>query len=109
MMMSLGRKERYNYIWVFLSGVVLYLLSVLPSVIYRGGLFYYYGDYNFQTIEFYTSAVEAVKNGFLYWNPNIEWGSSMAGAYAFYLWGSPFFWISTLFPVALSCLLMDKD
>ena len=99
-MMSLGRKERYNYIWVFLSGVVLYLLSVLPSVIYRGGLFYYYGDYNFQTIEFYTSAVEAVKNGFLYWNPNIEWGSSMAGAYAFYLWGSPFFWISTLFPTS---------
>ncbi|MBR4493393.1 MAG: YfhO family protein [Clostridiales bacterium] len=100
MMMSLGKKERYNYIWIFLSGVVLYLLSVLPSVIYRGGLFYYYGDYNFQTIEFYTSAVEAVKNGFFYWNPNIEWGASMAGSYAFYLWGSPFFWISTLFPTS---------
>ena len=99
-MMSLGKKERYNYIWIFLSGVVLYLLSVLPSVIYRGGLFYYYGDYNFQTIEFYTSAVEAVKNGFFYWNPNIEWGASMAGSYAFYLWGSPFFWISTLFPTS---------
>ena len=98
--MSLGKKERYNYIWIFLSGVVLYLLSVLPSVIYRGGLFYYYGDYNFQTIEFYTSAVEAVKNGFFYWNPNIEWGASMAGSYAFYLWGSPFFWISTLFPTS---------
>ena len=97
-MMTLSKDHRYNYIWLFLSGMVLYLLSVLPSVIYRGGFFYYYGDYNFQTLEFYTSAVEAVKNGFFYWNPNIEWGSSMAGAYAFYLWGSPFFWISVLFP-----------
>ncbi len=98
--MTLGKKNGRKLILVFLSGMMLYLLSVLPAIIYRGGLFYYYGDYIFQTTEFYTSAVEAVKNGFFFWNPNIEWGSSMAGAYAFYLWGSPFFWISTLFPTS---------
>lgn len=98
--LSLKRENRFYYALIFISGVLLYMASVLPSVIYRGGLFYYYGDYNFQTIEFYTSAVESVKSGFLFWNPNIELGASMAGAYAFYLWGSPFFWISTLFPTS---------
>ena len=96
--MNAVKNENKIYILVFVAGTLLYLLSVLPSVIYRGGFFYYYGDYNFQTIEFYTSAVEAVKKGYLLWNPNIELGSSMAGAYAFYLWGSPFFWLSVLFP-----------
>ena len=96
--MKLEINEKKQYPLVFLFGLILYVIAVLPSVVYRGGLFYYYGDYNFQTIEFYTSAVEAVKNGYFFWNPNIELGSSMAGAYAFYLWGSPFFWISVLFP-----------
>ena len=96
--MKLGINEKKQYPLVFFFGLILYLIAVLPSVIYRNGFFYYYGDYNFQTIEFYTSAVEAVKNGYLFWNPNIELGSSMAGAYAFYLWGSPFFWITVPFP-----------
>lgn len=96
--MKLEINEKKQYPLVFLLGLILYVIAVLPSVIYRGGFFYYYGDYNFQTIEFYTSAVEAVKNGYLFWNPNIELGSSMAGAYAFYLWGSPFFWITVPFP-----------
>lgn len=96
--MDLNRKETRNKILIFLLGTALYLLAVVPSLIYRNGLFVYYGDYNFQTIGFYTSAVEAVKNGYFNWNPNIELGSSMAGAYAFYLWGSPFFWITVPFP-----------
>lgn len=96
--MNIVKNERKKHILLFVAGTLLYLLSVLPSIIYRGGFFYYYGDYNFQTIEFYTSAVEAVKKGYFLWNPNIELGSSMAGAYAFYLWGSPFFWLSVLFP-----------
>ena len=98
--MDTVKKTKKTYILLFVTGTLLYLLSVLPSVIYRGGFFYYYGDYNYQTIEFYTSAVEAVKNGYFFWNPNIELGSSMAGAYAFYLWGSPFFWITVPFPTS---------
>ncbi len=96
--MTLGKNKNKQYLLIFVFGMILYLIAVMPSIIYRHGFFYYYGDYNFQTIEFYTSAVEAVKNGYFFWNPNIELGSSMAGAYAFYLWGSPFFWISVLFP-----------
>lgn len=96
--MTLKKNKSKQYLMIFIFGMILYLIAVLPSVIYRHGFFYYYGDYNYQTMEFYTSAVEAVKNGYFFWNPNIELGSSMAGAYAFYLWGSPFFWISVLFP-----------
>ena len=96
--MTLKKNKSKQYLLIFVFGMILYLIAVMPSIIYRQGFFYYYGDYNYQTIEFYTSAVEAVKNGYIYWNPNIELGSSMAGAYAFYLWGSPFFWISVLFP-----------
>ena len=33
-----------------------------------------------------------------FWNWNVDLGGTMAGDFSFYLWGSPFFWITTLFP-----------
>ncbi len=87
-----------KYFAIFTLGVLLYLLAVLPFIVYRGGVFFYYGDYNVQQVPFYILAHRAVRNGNFFWNFNLDLGSSMGGSFAFYLWGSPYFWFSCLFP-----------
>lgn len=87
-----------QYFKLFCMGALLYLAAVLPFVLYRGGYFFYYGDYNVQQVPFYILAHRAVRSGNLFWNWNVDLGSSMGGSFAFYLWGSPFFWFSCLFP-----------
>lgn len=87
-----------QYVRLFLIGVLLYLAAVLPFILYRGGIFFYYGDYNVQQVPFYILAHRAVRSGTFFWNFKLDLGSSMGGSFAFYLWGSPFFWFSCLFP-----------
>ena len=91
-------RSSYSYVAIFFGGVLLYLAAVLPFLIYHRGIFFYYGDYNVQQVPFYLLAHRAVRNGNLFWNSHVDLGSSMGGAFAFYLWGSPFFWFSCLFP-----------
>lgn len=83
---------------LFFLGALLYLAAVLPFILYRGGIFFYYGDYNVQQVPFYILAHRAVRDGTFFWNFKVDLGSSMGGSFAFYLWGSPFFWFSCLFP-----------
>ena len=92
------REKRYPYHKVFLGGALLYFLAVLPFLIYHGGIFFYYGDYNVQQVPFYILAHRAVRSGNFFWSFKVDLGSPMAGSFAFYLWGSPFFWLSCLFP-----------
>lgn len=73
------------------------MAAVLPFLIYHGGIFFYYGDYNVQQVPFYILAHRAVRSGRFFWNPYIDLGSSMGGSMSFYLWGSPFFWLTIPF------------
>ncbi len=94
-----NRKEKKWYVPVimFASSFLMYILAVLPIFIKRGLPFFYYGDYNVQQVPFYILAHRAVKSGEFFWNWNVDLGGTMAGDFSFYLWGSPFFWITTLF------------
>ena len=83
---------------MFMGGALLYIAAVLPFLVYHGGIFFYYGDYNVQQVPFYILAHRAVRNGYFFWNPYIDLGSSMGGSLSFYLWGSPFFWLTIPFP-----------
>ena len=87
-----------HYILLFLGGALLYIAAVLPFLIYHEGIFFYYGDYNVQQVPFYILAHRAVRSGSFFWNPYIDLGSSMGGSMSFYLWGSPFFWLTIPFP-----------
>ena len=87
----------FKYIVLFVGGALLYLAAVLPFLVYHGGIFFYYGDYNVQQVPFYILAHRAVRNGQFFWNPYIDLGSSMGGSLSFYLWGSPFFWLTIPF------------
>ena len=83
-------------------------LFFLPFYLIDGGFFHYAGDFNSQQISFYRymngfvkgagypdSAFTTVCNTFS-WATDL--GSGVMNAYSFYLYGSPFFWFSLLFP-----------
>lgn len=96
--MTTRRSTVLKYISLFLGGALLYLAAVLPFLIHHGGIFFYYGDYNVQQVPFYILAHRAVRNGNFFWNPYIDLGGNMGGSLSFYLWGSPFFWLTIPFP-----------
>lgn len=72
-------------------------LIFLPFQVIDGGFFHYAGDFNSQQITFYRYLNGFVKQGGTFsWQTDL--GSGAANAYSFYLYGSPFFWLSLLFP-----------
>ena len=80
----------------------------LPFYLIDGGFFHYAGDFNSQQISFYRymngfikgsgypdGMAGAARNTFS-WTTDL--GSGAMNAYSFYLYGSPFFWLSLIFP-----------
>lgn len=82
----------------FLLGILVSSLIFVPAIIRNGGIFFYYGDFNAQEIPFYQMVHDAIQSGNLGWNSTTDLGSQLLGSYTFYLLGSPFFWITMLFP-----------
>ncbi len=72
----------------------------LPFLVVDRGLFQYCGDFNGQQIPFYTYMNGFVKHSAGQWSWETDLGSSAVNSYAFYLYGSPFFWLTTLLPQA---------
>ena len=84
-------------------------LFFLPFYLIDGGFFHYAGDFNSQQISFYrymngfvkgagypnSTFAGAPRNTFS-WATDL--GSGVMNAYSFYLYGSPFFWLSVLLP-----------
>lgn len=103
--------EKYRA--AFLLGFACLLFSLLPIMLVENGYFIYGGDYNAQQINFYHTANTAVREGQLGWHWFTDLGSDFMASYSFYLFGSPFFWLSTLLPAgavtyALPVLLAVK-
>ena len=102
----LGQKKDKFWLTVGLCALTA-ALFFLPFYIIDGGFFHYAGDFNSQQISFYRymngflkgagypAGYEGVKNTFS-WATDL--GSGTMNAYSFYLYGSPFFWFSLLFP-----------
>ncbi len=96
----LSHRERSGekYLSAFMLGFMCLLLSLLPVIIVERGFFIYSGDYNAQQINFYHTANNAVRNGQFGWHWFTDLGTDFMTSYSFYLFGSPFFWLSTLLP-----------
>lgn len=90
------KKTRYRE--AFFIALLAAFLFFLPYIIYDKGYFFFFGDFNAQQIPFYKLAHEAIRSGNLEWNWNTDLGVNFIGSYSFYLLGSPFFWITLLFP-----------
>ena len=104
----LGQKKDKFWLTVGLCALTA-ALFFLPFYIIDGGFFHYAGDFNSQQISFYrymngflkgagypdSTFAGAPRNTFS-WATDL--GSGAMNAYSFYLYGSPFFWFSLLFP-----------
>ena len=103
----LGQKQDKFWLTVGLCALTAAFIF-LPFYLLDGGFFHYAGDFNSQQISFYRymngfikgagypdSAFTSVHNTFS-WATDL--GSGVMNAYSFYLYGSPFFWFSLLFP-----------
>lgn len=89
-----------KYLTAFMLGFFVFIFSILPVMIAEKGYFIYTGDYNSQQIPFYNLANDAVRSGQFGWNWYTDLGTDFITSYSFYLFGSPFFWLSTLLPRA---------
>ncbi len=92
---------RKNYfLRAFLWGLGLAFLIFLPWMIMNDGYFFFYGDYNVQQIPFYQMIHDSIREGNIGWSYTTDLGANIIGSYSFYMIGSPFFWLTLLFPSA---------
>ena len=104
---SLRRDKKKNYyLRTFLWALGLATLFFLPWMIYNNGYFFFYGDYNVQQIPFYQMIHDSVRSGNIGWSYTTDLGANIIGSYSFYMFGSPFFWFTMLFPSAAVPYLM---
>lgn len=82
----------------FLIALITAAAIFVPFIIADNGYFLFYGDFNVQQIPFYQMCHAAVREGKFGWNFLTDLGSDFLGSYAFYLLGSPFFWLTIPFP-----------
>ena len=94
-------KKRKGSEWyvMLLSSMVTGIASFLIYTIQNGGMFTLNTDFNLQQIPFTMALHRALEEG----NPggwiwNYDLGGSIIQSFSFYEMGSPFFWLSMLFP-----------
>ncbi len=92
------RKKSFYGLKAFLLGLLVATVIYVPFMIYDNGLFLYYGDFNVQQIPFYQLVHDTIQSGNIGWSHNTDLGANLIGSYSFYLIGSPFFWLTMLFP-----------
>ncbi|MBQ5326784.1 MAG: YfhO family protein [Oscillospiraceae bacterium] len=90
--------NRHPFQKAFFLGFLTAFCLFIPYLVVDKGFFTYAGDFNSQQIPFYMYMNKMVKSGSLGWGWAIDLGSSVVNSFSFYLLGSPFFWLSCLFP-----------
>jgi uncharacterized membrane protein YfhO len=95
------RKIKNPYIEIFIIAFITAMSFILPYIILDKGLFLFFGDYCVQQVPFYSLAHDAIRSGNIWWNWNTDLGANFIGSYAFYLLGSPFFWLTVPLPSAV--------
>ena len=101
-----GRKKFWQAVGLCALTAAVFFL---PFYLLDGGFFHYAGDFNSQQISFYRymngfvkgagypdSAFAGAPHNTFSWATDL--GSGVMNAYSFYLYGSPFFWLSVLLP-----------
>ena len=113
----MNKKSFYRDKYFLISTVGCFLIALVsfaPFIIADGGNLTICGDFQEQAIPYYIAANKAVRTGKLGWQWNAGLGTSFVSMYSFYYLGSPFFWLSILFPANafpyligwILCLLM---
>lgn len=99
--------KKKSYAVVFFSAFCVMMIVLLPMMIYNGGIFTYYGDYNSQEIPFYYHVNEQIRqNGLFGFDWGTDLGTSLFTGYSFYNTGSVFFYLTLLVPQSAVVYMM---
>ena len=100
------KPQKEKKLFTFLVALFTAACLFVPYMIMSEGYFTFYGDFNVQQIPFYQMCHQAIRTGDVNWSWLTDLGSDFIGAYSFYLLGSPFFWITLIFPNSFVPYLM---
>ena len=92
--------NRYGLL-AFLISFFTAMVIFLPIMIQNEGILTLCNDFNLQQIPLNMLSNRAIKAGEIGWTWNVDLGSDFIGATSFYVTGSPFFYLSLLFPATL--------
>ena len=95
-------KKTFTFLVALLTAACLFV----PYMVISEGYFTFYGDFNVQQLPFFQMCHQSIRTGDVNWNWLTDLGSDFVGSYAFYLLGSPFFWVTLLFPNSFVPYLM---
>lgn len=90
----------------FLLGMAVSAAIFVPFLVVDQGFFIYCGDFNSQQIPFYYYVQQFIRTGGGTWSWATDLGSSVVNSYSFYNIGSPFLWLTVLFPSRIVPYLM---
>lgn len=99
--MNLSRRInvlRSDYVRVFFIAFLTSLCFLLPYMIFNGGPFLFFGDFDVQQVPFYILANRAIRTGDIFWSHLTDLGTNFIGSYSFSLITSPFFMLTLLLP-----------
>ncbi len=85
----------------FLLCLVIAGFVFVPYIISGGGLLTMGDDWDAQELAFQMFAGRELKAGNVFFNWSIDIGSELISSFSFYNLGSPFFWLTLLFPAEL--------
>ena len=100
------KPKREKWLSTFFISLVVAACFFVPYMVMSEGYFTFYGDFNVQQIPFYQTCHQAIKEGNIAWSTTTDLGANFIGSYSFYLLGSPFFWVTLLFPNSFVPYLM---
>ncbi len=92
------KPEKELKLRTFLVALLTAACVFVPFMIYNGGYFLFFGDFNVQQIPFYMHCHELIRSGNIGWDFGTDLGANFIASYSFYLLGSPFFLFTLLFP-----------
>lgn len=98
--------DQSGYTKVFLLCILAACVTIGPFIVRGHGILTIVNDFNYQQLPFYMISNAAIKSGDVFWSWYNDLGSDFIGGYSFYTLGSPFFWLSLLFPVSSVPYLM---
>lgn len=89
-------------VWLkaFLINSIIGMCVIVPFVLDGNGYFTLSNDFNAQEISFNILMNNSIKSGEVLWNTGIDIGSNFIESFGFYNLGSPFVWLSLLFPAS---------
>lgn len=98
MQMYIKKWLKNDIFGVFILNFMIAFGCFFLAIIKGNGVFSLANDFDVQQIPFYILINEAIKKGDIFYSWNVDIGSEFVGALGCYNLGSPFLWLSFLFP-----------